>query len=360
MVALDTERDLRAARVADLAGELAARLDDGDACPVCGSAEHPAKAVLGADHVSAEQVEQAEADRADAERLLHAAAERCSVLEERAGALRARVGDGTAHDATERCDRARSAFAQAQAAQTDVARLEPALDAFDLQTRAREAERGTAVARLAGERATLEVALLDLDAAEAEVVTGRGDHPTVAARHSELLERVAVLGHGARRSSRSRKPRRTRLGRRQDELVAGLDAHGFDSADEARAAAVDAAVLAELRARRHRLRHPARPGDRRAGRAGDRGARRRRRGRPRCGDGRGSLRATGGGAGRRRGAGRRGALSSAVVAGDAVVASATASPTRSGRAGPVSRLADLTGGGGRRQRHGTCRWPRSS
>ncbi|KQY22873.1 exonuclease [Cellulomonas sp. Root485] len=343
--ALDTERDLRAARVADLAGELAARLDDGDACPVCGSAEHPAKAVLGADHVSAEQVEQAEAERVAAEGRLHAAAERCSVLEERAGALRARVGSGNAQDATERCDQVRAALTQSRSAEADVARLVPALDEHDAQTRAREAERATAVARLAGERATLEVTLLDLDAAEAEVVTGRGDHPTVAARHAELLERVAssatMLDALAEQDAAA-----DELRRRQDELAAGLDEHGFDSADEARAATVEAAVLAELD--RVVTAYASRLDRATAGLAEpviaaladdlvvdlDAAA---------TAEGIARLEAERT-AGEARVAEERAAA--AAVAGDGVVASATALADALGTAGPVSRLADLTGGGG--------------
>lgn len=345
VVALDTERDLRAARIAGLAGELAARLEDGDACPVCGSEEHPAKAVLGADHVSAEQVERAAADRVAAERSLHAAAERCSVLEERIGALRARAGTGSAQDATSRCDEARSALAQAHAAAADVARLVPLLDGFDVQTRSREAERAAAVARLAGERATLEVTLLDLDAAEAEVVTGRGEHPTVAARHSELLERAAasatVLDALAEQDAAQ-----DELHRRQEELDQGLAEHGFDTADEARAAAVDAAVLAELdhvvtayATRLDRatagLAEPAIAAladdlvvDLSAATAAEAVARAE------------AERA----AGEARVAEERAAA--AAVAADGVVASAAALAEALGTAGPVSRLADLTGGGG--------------
>ena len=152
VVALDTERDLRAARVADLAGELAARLDDGDACPVCGSAEHPAKAVLGADHVSAEQVERPRPIGPPPSAACTPPPSGAACWRSVSGALRARVGNGSAQDATERCDQARSALAQARAAEADVARLVPALDGFDVQTRSREAERATAVARLAGER----------------------------------------------------------------------------------------------------------------------------------------------------------------------------------------------------------------
>ncbi|WP_146929929.1 AAA family ATPase [Cellulomonas xylanilytica] len=344
-VALDAERDLRAARIAGLAGELAARLDPGDACPVCGSAEHPAKAVLGADHVSAEQVEQAETARAAAESSLRAAAERCSVLEERVGALRGRVGSGTVQDATQRCDEARAALARSRAAETDVARLVPALDDFDAQTRARETERSAAVARLAGERATLEVTLLDLDAAEAEVVVGRGEHPTVVARHAELLERVAasatVLDALVEQDAAQ-----DEAGRRQVELAEGLDAHGFDSADDARAAALDAGALADLdrvvtgyATRLDRvtagLAEPEIAAladdlvvDVDAAATAEAAAR---------------LEAERT-AGEARVAEERSAA--AAVAGDAVVASATALADALGTAGPVSRLADLTGGGG--------------
>ena len=89
----ENESALRRARIEGLAGEIAAGLADGDACPVCGSAEHPAKAVLGAGHVSAAQVERAEGERARAEAVLVAAAERAGGLQERVAVLRARVGD---------------------------------------------------------------------------------------------------------------------------------------------------------------------------------------------------------------------------------------------------------------------------
>ena len=243
--ALATERDLRAARIAGLAGEIAERLVDGDACPVCGSAEHPAKAVLGADHVSAEQVERAEAERAAAESRLHAAAERCSVLGERTDTLRARVGSGTAQAADERRDAARSALVESRAGAVEVARLGPALNGFDAQTRSRETERAAAVARLAGERATLQVTLHDLDAAEADVVVGRGDHPTVAARHSDLLERAAASG-AVLEALTEQDAAEDESRRRGDELAEGLADHGFASADEAVGATVDASVLAEL------------------------------------------------------------------------------------------------------------------
>ncbi|KRD43436.1 exonuclease [Cellulomonas sp. Root930] len=243
--ALDTERDLRAARIRGLAGEIAAGLDDGDPCPVCGSADHPAKAVLDADHVSAEQVDRAEADRARAEAGLREAAERCSALAERVDSLRARVGQVTAEEAEQRTAVARAALDDARTAEAEVARNAAALEGFDAQTHDREAERAAAVARLTGDRSVLEVTVLDLDTSEAEVVAGRDDHPTVAARHAELLERSAASA-GVLEALAEEETAQDERDRRRDELVQGLTEHGFDSAGSARAAAVAAEVLAEL------------------------------------------------------------------------------------------------------------------
>uniref|UniRef100_UPI0028EDF5FC SbcC/MukB-like Walker B domain-containing protein n=1 Tax=uncultured Cellulomonas sp. TaxID=189682 RepID=UPI0028EDF5FC len=140
---------------------------------------------------------------------------------------------------------AAAALAESRAAQAEVARLVPALDGFDAATHHRESERSVAVARLSADRAGLEVTLLDLDASEAEVVAGRGEHPTVAARHSELLERAAV-STSVLEALAEQDAAQDELVRRQVELADALAEHGFESADDARAAAVEAAVLAEL------------------------------------------------------------------------------------------------------------------
>ncbi|WP_421735789.1 AAA family ATPase [Cellulomonas sp.] len=243
--ALDRERDLRAARIAGLAGEIAAGLDDGDPCPVCGSAVHPAKALLDADHVSPERVERAEADRARAEAGLREAAERCSGLGERVDGLRARVGQVTADAAEQRTTVARAALDEARTAEAAVARLAPALDGFDARTHERETERAETVARLTGDRSVLEVTVLDLDASEAAVVAGRGEHPTVAARHAELRGRSAAAGE-VLEALAEEEAAQDEWQRRRDELAQGLAEHAFDSAGAARSAAVDAGVLAEL------------------------------------------------------------------------------------------------------------------
>ncbi|WP_028045982.1 AAA family ATPase [Cellulomonas sp. URHE0023] len=243
----EQEAQLRRARIDGLAGEIASALADGDACPVCGSAEHPAKAVMGAGHVSAALVDRAESDRARAEAVLVAAAERASGLQERVAVLQARVGSGVAERAESDLVAARAALDESLTAEADVARLVPVLDGFDEETRARESRRSAAVAQLAGDAAILDVALLDLDTAEADVVTARCGHPTVAARHSELLERSAAA-EAVLEALGERATARDDVRRRQVELADGLSEHGFETAQEARDALVEPAVLAELEA----------------------------------------------------------------------------------------------------------------
>ncbi|MEZ2389220.1 AAA family ATPase [bacterium RCC_150] len=76
--------DLREARLANAATELAAKLKDGEACPVCGSAEHPSPAGAGRTALALAEEEQAAHERfEESEReLLQAAAELASAEQE--------------------------------------------------------------------------------------------------------------------------------------------------------------------------------------------------------------------------------------------------------------------------------------
>ncbi|MCX2746650.1 SMC family ATPase [Arthrobacter sp. MI7-26] len=76
--------DLRESRLANAAAELAAKLHDGEACPVCGSAEHPSLASAGLTALALAEEEQSAHERYDESEheLLHASAELASAEQE--------------------------------------------------------------------------------------------------------------------------------------------------------------------------------------------------------------------------------------------------------------------------------------
>ncbi|TFF17532.1 AAA family ATPase [Cellulosimicrobium funkei] len=154
--AVEHEARLRAARIAGLAGELAAGLAVGEPCPVCGGAEHPHPAPLAEDHPAVEDVERAERERAEAERLLHDVSARAQVLAERCEARR-RDADGlTPQEAGQRVAHAEELVAAARTAERERAKAERELEELDAETRALEARAAGLAEAVAGTTARLQ------------------------------------------------------------------------------------------------------------------------------------------------------------------------------------------------------------
>ncbi|WP_309133987.1 SMC family ATPase [Cellulomonas sp.] len=243
--AVTTEATLRTARVAGLAGELAAGLGDGDACPVCGAVEHPSKAALAADHVTAEQVAAAEEARVAAEQRLAAASAAEAAAAERVASLRERVGDVDEAAAREALASARAEAAAARAAAAEADRLDAELDRFDTATHARRERREERARQVAAAEAALDAQRDALARTEVEVVEGRGTYPTVAARHAALVARADVAQDLLDALTAEDAAARD-TGRRLAELMTGLAEHGFADARSARAAWLAPPALASL------------------------------------------------------------------------------------------------------------------
>ncbi|MBY0178193.1 AAA family ATPase [Curtobacterium herbarum] len=272
--ALATENDLRARRIAGLAGELGAALVPGDPCPVCGAVEHPAVARPQDDHPSAEQIDESAAARADAERALAAATADHAVAQAELVRLTEVVGE---HDddsvARQRAD-ADARLAAARAAAAAVQELERLLQAHDRATRALEDDHTDLVTRsrlladrIEGDRsrlgedrarvdearqavrAVLEHAVTGGAGAEARAAADLDAEPT--ATLAEVVARVDVLVT-VLRTVADLDDRVTAAERdvadRKAEVDAALQAQGFTDVTAARTAALGRADADRLRA----------------------------------------------------------------------------------------------------------------
>ena len=218
-----------------MAAELATELAPGDACPVCGSVEHPAPAARGADHVSKAQVEQAERRHSDADAIASEAREAKHAVDTRVEALRAKADDTGVEVLEADLEQANETVAAGEQATADVARL---ADEIDGLTRQRE-QSASAKADLEIERATLTTAVeaeqTVFDADEQKVAQARGSHPTVKDRRASIDERRAALDRlvAALRDTAAAHEAHQQ---RHHELDEALATEGFDDAATATAA----------------------------------------------------------------------------------------------------------------------------
>lgn len=250
-VAVQEEARLRTARLEGFAGELAAGLTDGEPCPVCGAAEHPRPAPLGADHVREEDVaaaedrrRAAEADVRERDAAVVALTERCAALRERVGATTSPRDDAEMQrHAEDEVARRRTLLAEARAAAGTRDRLRDAVADHDRVTEELRAGRSRLADELAEAAHALTRAQEELDRDAAEVAEARAGHPTVVARQG--AEQARVDAADAVRDALARHAQAGRVAAdREAELRLLLVEHGFAAEAEG-----DAGTTAEDAAR---------------------------------------------------------------------------------------------------------------
>ncbi len=263
--ALATETDLRARRIAGLAGELGAALQPGDACPVCGAVEHPSVAVPQDDHPSADAVESAASAARAAEAALAAAATDLALAQQEHERLRTVLGDLDADTLEARATAAAERVRAAHDAAVQVLDLERRRTAHDERTRALEQERTTVASehavlvssaaaeseRLAQDTAAVDAAVRRatgaLDAgtsASTDTATGGSSlADAVRALDDRVAELDAVLAADVRAATAA-----ASVAERQSEVTEVCAEQGFESVERARTALVPVAEGERLRA----------------------------------------------------------------------------------------------------------------
>ncbi|WP_334148724.1 SMC family ATPase [Microbacterium sp.] len=238
---------LRARRLDGFAGELAAGLADGDACPVCGSLEHPSPAPH-TDPVSAADIEEAERLRDEAAQRERDAAAASSTLRAELAAAVARADGRTAEQAAAERDAATAAHAESIAAAELQRVLDARLQELAARTQQLEAAHAADSAELASARETRALLLQRATESESTIAEARGDAPSVAERIAASTAQVAAasaladaIAEHARREAAARDA--------VEEQRQALAASAFADAAAAEAALRSAAAQAALDAR---------------------------------------------------------------------------------------------------------------
>ncbi|WP_454042507.1 AAA family ATPase [Cellulosimicrobium sp. Marseille-Q8652] len=167
--AVEAERDVRDARIAGIAGELASGLGPAASCPVCGSLEHPRPATRTEDHVTPAEVDAAEAARVAAETALADASGRVVALTERRDALRHAAEGRDAREAHERVAAVEAEVRAAREAVAERSAAERALDEHDAVTTALQEQAGALAETVAAGTSRLDELAAAVAADRAEV-----------------------------------------------------------------------------------------------------------------------------------------------------------------------------------------------
>ncbi|PXY21184.1 AAA family ATPase [Prauserella muralis] len=240
-----TVLDLRERRLAGMAAELAGQLGEGEPCPVCGSAEHPAPA-SAAGGVVGEHEERAAAEREqEAERHRLAMATARQEAEGALATVRERVRGQSAEELAERLATVEAELAELTALARRRPKLDESVRAAETEYEELTAER--ARAERAAAKAEAERHALDERVQERQqrLDDARGTFTGVAERREHLVAVVRALDELAEACS-ARAAAEDRLAEQEAAVLAAAEQAGFDSVAAALAAARDDQRITEL------------------------------------------------------------------------------------------------------------------
>ncbi len=240
--------EIQRRRIEGMAAELAASLEAGRPCPVCGSVQHPVPAASSAERPTAEDEEKsqlaseaAREQRISAENAVASLAERLTAARTASGGL----GEPEARDLVAEYHRE---LAEIDAAAARVAHLTEQLGALDAaleEARSRESDLGRELAELTERRAARTE---ESDRLTERLDTARGDDPDLASRITRIGGEADLLASAAEALDQ-RAVAAEELHNAEQEARRGLAEAGFADAAQARAAERSADQRRSLRER---------------------------------------------------------------------------------------------------------------
>jgi exonuclease SbcC len=238
--------DLREKRISGMAGELAVDLMPGQPCPVCGSAEHPAPAAVGAFALTGEDEATAEAeygvaeqDRRNAENALRDGSTSLATAQAQAG------GNDAVDTHEVQLAAARIALTEAQDAAAAIGELTAEINSLDDERTQRELNRAALRESEQVARTHAAEAQRFVDGAATQLMAARGGDRSIAAR-ADRLRTLAQLIDAVVMAERDDHHALTAAAQaRGDAETAAVEA-GFRDTDDAADAARDDRRLTEL------------------------------------------------------------------------------------------------------------------
>ncbi|ROR96036.1 exonuclease SbcC [Salana multivorans] len=232
------------ARLQQSAAVLARELAADEPCPVCGSVEHPAPAVASSDDVTDEAVDAAALAAHEALGALGAATEKAAATATALAGATASA-EGTLAEARAELELASAELERARTARVEAVEARAALERHRTQVetdREAMAELDVEITRLTSEHAA---AVAEVARVTSLVDAARGEAESVAALARVLgAAREATTALAAAREAEAARSREAE--QRRTELTEAVAISGFDSVDEALAAALPRAELENL------------------------------------------------------------------------------------------------------------------